>query len=87
VVVAPVHFALVVFRCQPTGMSETEADALNERVMHDVNASGEVFLSHTKVRGRYAIRLSIGNIRTTREHVTRAWTLVLESAARATNSV
>jgi aromatic-L-amino-acid/L-tryptophan decarboxylase len=86
VVVAPVHFALVVFRCQPTGMSATDADALNERIMHDVNASGEVFLSHTKVRGRYAIRLSIGNIRTTREHVTRAWTLVLEAAARATKS-
>jgi aromatic-L-amino-acid/L-tryptophan decarboxylase len=85
-VVAPVHFALVVFRCVPAGMSPADTDALNERIMHEVNAGGEVFLSHTKVRGRYAIRLSIGNIRTTREHVARAWTLLLEAAARAADS-
>jgi aromatic-L-amino-acid decarboxylase len=60
-----------------------DVDVLNERIMHEVNAGGEVFLSHTRLAGRYAIRLSIGNIRTTREHVTRAWTLVLEAATRA----
>src|SRR4051812_1525832 len=40
VVVAPVHFGLVVFRCAPTGMSPGDADALNERIMHQVNAGG-----------------------------------------------
>ena len=83
VVVAPVHFGLVVFRCAPAAMAAAEADQLNERIMHAANATGEVFLSHTKVRDRYAIRLSIGNIRSTREHVTRAWAL-LQDASRAT---
>jgi len=80
-VVAPVEFGLVVFRAAPTGASPEAADEATERAMHAVNATGEVFLSHTKVRGRYAIRLSIGNIRSTREHATRAWALLQKAAA------
>ena len=78
-VVAPVHFGLVVFRCQPHGYSDEKADALTEAIMHRVNDSGEVFLSHTKVRGRYAIRLSIGNQRTEMRHVRRAWELLQQA--------
>ena len=85
VVVAPVHFGLVVFRYQPHGCSDQQADQLTEAIMHRVNETGEVFLSHTKVRGRYAIRLSIGNQRTQLEHVQRAWVLV-QDAARALSS-
>jgi aromatic-L-amino-acid/L-tryptophan decarboxylase len=81
-VVAPVHFGLVVFRCQPHGYTDEAADALTEAIMHQVNESGEVFLSHTKVRGRYAIRLSIGNQRTELAHVQRAWKLLLDVAKR-----
>jgi aromatic-L-amino-acid decarboxylase len=81
-VVAPVHFGLVVFRAAPKGMAPKDADALTERAMHAVNATGEVFLSHTRIDGRYAIRLSIGNIRSTRQHVWRAWEL-LQDAVRA----
>jgi aromatic-L-amino-acid decarboxylase len=81
-VVAPVHFGLVVFRCQPDGYSNEAADQLTEAIMHGVNESGEVFLSHTKVRGRYAIRLSIGNQRTELAHVERAWTLLLDAGKR-----
>jgi aromatic-L-amino-acid decarboxylase len=81
-VVAPVHFGLVVFRCQPHGYTDEAADSLTEAIMHQVNESGDVFLSHAKVRGRYAIRLSIGNQRTELKHVQRAWTL-LQDASRA----
>ena len=81
-VVAPVHFGLVVFRYQPHGYPDDRADELTEAIMHRVNESGEAFLSHTRVRGRYAIRLSIGNQRTKIEHVQRAWQL-LQDAARS----
>ena len=81
-VVAPVHFGLVVFRCQPPGYDDDAADKLTEEIMHRVNETGEVFLSHTKVRGRYAIRLSSGNERTRLPHVQRAWELI-GNAARA----
>ena len=79
-VLAPVHFGLVVFRCQPPGDTDEAADQLTEAIMHRVNESGDVFLSHTRVRGRYAIRLSIGNQRTEHAHVQRAWTLLLDAA-------
>jgi aromatic-L-amino-acid decarboxylase len=70
---APVPFSLVCFRYAPAGMSETDADAHNARILADVNATGRVFLSHTKLHGRYVLRLAIGNILTQREHVTLAW--------------
>jgi aromatic-L-amino-acid decarboxylase len=78
-VVAPVHFGLVVFRCHPPGSDDDAADALTEAIMHRVNATGEVFLSHSKVRGRYVMRLSIGNERTRAADVGRAWTLVRDA--------
>jgi len=80
-VMAPVPFSLVVFRHAPAGMMDEETDAHNERVMAAVNADGRAFLSHTRVRGRIALRLAIGNLRTTEEHVRAAWTLLRETAA------
>jgi aromatic-L-amino-acid decarboxylase len=80
-VVAPVPFSLVVFRHAPPGMTDAEADAHNERVMAAANASGRAFLSHTRVRGRLALRLAVGNLRTTEAHVRAAWDLLRETAA------
>lgn len=71
---APVPFSLVCFRARPRGVNdESELDALNERLMEGVNRRGKVFLSHTKLHGRLTLRLAIGNIRTTGEHVRLAW--------------
>jgi aromatic-L-amino-acid decarboxylase len=53
-----------------------ETDALNERLIEAVNATGEVFLSHTRLNGRFTIRLAIGHIRTEERHVRRAWELL-----------
>ena len=79
---ADVPFSVVCFRCRPAGLDEVALDALNERLLEAVNASGEIFLSHTRLDGRYVIRLAVGNLRTTEIHVARAWTLLLEHAAR-----
>jgi aromatic-L-amino-acid decarboxylase len=71
---APVPFSLVCFRAHPRGVTdEAEVDDLNERLMEEVNRRGKVFLSHTKLHGKLTLRLAIGNIRTTREHVKLAW--------------
>ncbi|MDT7780767.1 MAG: aromatic-L-amino-acid/L-tryptophan decarboxylase [Acidobacteriota bacterium] len=53
-------------------------DALNERLMNAVNATGEAFLSHTKLNGVFTLRLAVGNIRTTEAHVQSAWQLLNE---------
>jgi aromatic-L-amino-acid/L-tryptophan decarboxylase len=75
---APVPFSVVCFRA--TNVETDEVDEINERLLEIVNRSGEVFLSHTRLNGRFAIRLAIGNLHTTEEHVRRAWTLL--NAAR-----
>jgi len=85
---APVPFGLVCFRACPSDGGETEEiqakrlDALNEAVMHGVNATGKAFLSHTKLNDKLTLRLSIGNIRTTERHVRRVWELLNEQLAR-----
>jgi aromatic-L-amino-acid decarboxylase len=78
---APVPFSLVCFRYAKAGVSPEELDRRNESIMHAVNASGEVFLSHTKLNGRYALRLAIGNIRTEEKHVALAWDRLKAAAA------
>jgi aromatic-L-amino-acid decarboxylase len=72
---APVPFSTVCFRATPPGTPEQQ-DAFNERLLAAVNAAGPVFLSHTKLHGRFVIRLAIGNARTTEEHVRGAWELI-----------
>ncbi len=75
---APVPFSVVCFRWKPEGteLSEAALDAANERLVSAVNQHGDVFLSHARVGGRVAIRLAIGHLRTTEEHVRRAWDLL-----------
>lgn len=78
---APVPLSLVVFRHAPPGMDDAQTDAHNERLLAAVNAGGRAYLSHTRVRGRLALRFAIGNLRTTEEHVAGAWSLLRRVAA------
>ncbi len=79
--VAPVPFSLVCFRYAPVGTSDAERDALNASILERINASGRAYLSHTKLNGRYVLRLAIGNMRTEPRHVSDAWRLLREAAA------
>ena len=71
---APVPFSVVCFRARGT-------DELNAQLLERLNASGEIFLSHTRLDGRYTLRLAIGNLRTTERHIARAWQLIQQLAA------
>jgi len=77
---APVPFGLVCFRWCPPGRSEEQLDALNARLLAAVNAGRERYLTHTRLGGRYAIRLVVGQRGTEREHVSAAWESVRKSA-------
>jgi aromatic-L-amino-acid decarboxylase len=82
---APVPFSVVCFRHHPNGLPENSEPGaylkrLNEGLLESVNATGEVFLSHTQLNGKFTLRLAIGNLRTTEDHVRRAWELLQEHA-------
>jgi aromatic-L-amino-acid decarboxylase len=85
---APTPFSTVCLRWRPAALRGREdepdvharLDAANERLMAAVNATGEVFLSHTRLHDRFAIRVAIGNLRTEGRHVDRAWELLRREA-------
>jgi len=77
---AEVNFSTVVFRHRPAGMSGKNLDDHNARLLQNVLEGREVYLSHTRVRGSYALRIAIGNIHTTEGHVRRALELVRNAA-------
>lgn len=85
---APVPFSTVCFRFRPAALTrrpsdpaaDSDIDELNAAVMAAVNRTGEVFLSHTRLAGRFTIRLAIGNLRTEERHVARAWALLRREA-------
>ena len=63
---APRAFSVVCFR-------RAGSDEDNEQLLVRVNASGEMFISHARLDGRYVLRLAIGNERTSQEDIHRAW--------------
>ena len=73
--VAPQRFSLVVFR-------RDGSDEENEQLLERANASGEIFINHTKLDGRYVLRLAIGNARTREDDVRRAWEVLNREATR-----
>ena len=73
---------LVVFRYRDPELGSDRTNLANERILDAVNASGDVFLSHTVLHGRYVLRLSVGNLGTRREHVELAWRRLELEAAR-----
>jgi aromatic-L-amino-acid decarboxylase len=87
---AAVPFSTVCLRARPRDLAGREdepeiradLDDLNERLLEAVNATGEVLLSHTRLRDRFTIRVAIGSLHTTREDVMRAWGILRAEAAR-----
>jgi aromatic-L-amino-acid decarboxylase len=83
--VAPTTFSVVCFRfCPPEllekGNGEVTLNLLNMSLLEKVNESGKVFLSHTKAGNNVVLRLAIGNLQTTEDHVREAWNLVKDIA-------
>lgn len=82
---APTPLTTICFRARPDGLTdEAELDRLNEALLEAVNATGQIYMTHTKLNGRYSLRLSIGSIYTEQRHVEQAWELLQEKLAQLT---
>lgn len=85
-VAAPHPLSVVCFRYHPNAADDEAAlEKLNAQLLEAVNATGEMFISHTKLDGRYVLRLAIGNLRTERSDVEAAWRILRREAAALTS--
>ncbi len=78
---APHPFSVICFRARPDTVADDELDRLNMELMERINASGEIFLSHTKLDGKVSLRVAIGNLGTTESDLERCRQLLQESLA------
>jgi aromatic-L-amino-acid decarboxylase len=72
---APVPLNLVCFR-------HKSGDAANQTIMDRLNRSGDLFLTHTKLNGKFTLRLCVGQTNTQARHVENAWRRITEEADR-----
>jgi aromatic-L-amino-acid decarboxylase len=78
---APLHLGTVCFRYKPTHMSEQEdLNKLNMKLMETLNATGKMYLTHTKLRGSVTLRLVVGQTYQEKRHVEKGWELIRQTA-------
>lgn len=77
---APVTLNLVCFRYKPTGIEdEKQLNKINEMLLKNINNTGQIYLTHTKLNGKYVLRMVIGQTNVEQRHVDEAWKLVQSS--------
>ncbi|MGI9090904.1 MAG: pyridoxal phosphate-dependent decarboxylase family protein [Gemmatimonadaceae bacterium] len=79
-VMAPVPMAVVCFRFNPGDLDPQSCDRLNEKIVDAVNASGDAYITHTRLRGRVVMRVGIGNMLTTEQHLAHVWRRIQSAA-------
>lgn len=81
-ILAPVDFNLICFRYKPANASEEILNQVNAQILHAINESGKAYLTHTKLNGKYTLRLVIGQTNVTQQHVDAVWELILAEVAK-----
>jgi aromatic-L-amino-acid decarboxylase len=83
---APVPFNLVCFRFHPKGVEdESSLDLLNEKILKKINRSGKIFLTHTRLNGKYVIRFVAGQTHTSAEQIRKGWEYIKGQTLDITN--
>lgn len=84
-ILAPVVISVVCFRYKPSGYNEDQINAFNEKLNHQLNDSGKLYLTHTVLNGKYTLRMVTAQTNVTIGHVEKAWEQI-KIAARSLNS-
>ncbi len=80
-ILAPVEFNLICFRYHPARIeAEEEVNQLNVRLLENLNKSGQVYLTHTKLKGIFTLRVVIGQTQVAQKHVDKLWNLLQQEA-------
>ena len=85
--IEPQNFSLVCFRLKPIDFIDNETlNILNQKFLFHLNATGKIYLSHTKVSNSYVLRLLAGQTYLQFEHVKKAWELIQAESHQVINS-
>ncbi len=85
-ILAPRLFSLLCFRYHPEGnLDEEQLDRLNEELLNALNATGRIYISHTRLKGRYTLRFMVAQTNTAMEHINEAWQLLLDKSTELYN--
>ena len=56
-------------------------ETLNSAIVERINASGRAYLTQTKLRGRTVMRIGLGNVLTTEQHLRKGWEMIQETTS------
>ncbi len=84
-ILAPVVICVVCFRYVRTGSTEDQINALNEKLNHQLNDTGKLYLTHTVLNGKYTLRMVTAQTNVTMQHVMKAWDQIRETARSLNN--
>ncbi|MCK4942989.1 MAG: aspartate aminotransferase family protein, partial [Candidatus Aminicenantes bacterium] len=80
---APVPLATLCFRYHPRGIDDEEIlNRINTALLESINKSKKIYLTHTKLNGKYTLRLVIGQTRIEKKHVDQAWEIIRNMAEK-----
>jgi aromatic-L-amino-acid decarboxylase len=80
-ILAPVPLNTICFRFHPDHIAdEQKLNELNETLLNQIQESGKIFLTHTKLDGKYTIRIVLGNTNLEHRHVDEGWDFIKEKA-------
>ncbi len=80
-ILAPLSLNTICFRFHPPHILEEEKlNKLNDHLLNSINSSGKAYMTHTRIKGKFTIRMVIAQTGVTREHVMNAWDLVEKTA-------
>lgn len=77
-IMAPVLFNLVCFRYHPKGLNESDLNRINEELLLALNKTGKIYISHTKLNGKYTLRIVTGQTHVDFRHAFEAWNLITD---------
>lgn len=83
---APQLMAVVAFRFRPASSDGETIDKLNEQIVQKVNDSGRAYITHTRLNGRVAMRIGVGNLLTEERHLDDVWSLIVAAASELTGA-
>ena len=86
---APVPLSTICFRYRPAALggqddeaTQQQLETWNSRILEEINRSGQFYLSHTRLRECFTIRVALGNLRAEQKHVEGCWKRLQETASR-----